>query len=136
MTGSLLKPKIARFLYGQLVLTDEELVLLTERGKLNTADLEVLQGAMDAIGDHRATMRPEYQIEPFDSQFTVINLGVHGWASIPPKKPLGLEACKRQDAMRRTAKLIIDVALRSHLQLHEVDRQATRDWISSATELV
>ncbi len=47
-----------------------------------------------------------------------------------------VERCKREDAMWSTAKQLVDTAVKAHMQMHGVDRETARYWVSSATDVV
>jgi hypothetical protein len=47
-----------------------------------------------------------------------------------------IERCKTEDAMWKTAKLLVDAAIKAHMQIHDVDRETASYWISSASEEV
>jgi len=47
-----------------------------------------------------------------------------------------VERCKREDAMYETAKHLVDAAVKAHMQMHGVDRETARYWISSAMDVV
>jgi S-adenosylmethionine/arginine decarboxylase-like enzyme len=43
-----------------------------------------------------------------------------------------IEFCKQEEALWETAKLLVDVAIKAHMQIHEVDRETAAYWINSA----
>jgi hypothetical protein len=45
-----------------------------------------------------------------------------------------IERCKKKDAMWDTAQLLVDNAIKAHVQLHDVDRKTAHYWVSSAVE--
>jgi len=45
-----------------------------------------------------------------------------------------IERCKREDRMYDTAKQLVDIAIKAHMQMHCVDRETARYWVSSAAE--
>jgi hypothetical protein len=47
-----------------------------------------------------------------------------------------IERCKREDAMYDTAKLLVDIAIKAHMEKFKVDRETARYWVSSAMEVV
>ena len=47
-----------------------------------------------------------------------------------------IERCEQEDAMYETAKLLVDTAIKAHMQIHGVDRETARYWISSAMDVV
>jgi hypothetical protein len=80
-------------------------------------------------------MRNEYCIKPAGTAFTVIDdAGEH----IPRKtqRSKNIERCKREDRMFETAKLLVDIAVKAHMQMFGVDRETARYWVSSAMEVV
>jgi hypothetical protein len=46
-----------------------------------------------------------------------------------------IERCKREDAMWETAKLLVDTAIKAHMQMHGVDRETARRLIRDAAEV-
>jgi hypothetical protein len=42
---------------------------------------------------------------------------------------------KKEDAMRETARLLVDTAIQAHMQMHGVDRETARYWVKSAAEV-
>ena len=44
--------------------------------------------------------------------------------------------CVKEDAMWRTARMMFDIAVKSHAQMHRVDRKTSLYWLRSASETV
>jgi hypothetical protein len=47
-----------------------------------------------------------------------------------------LERCQKEDAMWETAKILVDIAIQAYMQMHGVDRETARYWVSSAMDVV
>jgi hypothetical protein len=47
-----------------------------------------------------------------------------------------IERCQKEDAMWNSAQLLVDTAIHAHMQMHGVDRETARYWVSSAAETV
>ncbi len=47
-----------------------------------------------------------------------------------------IERCKKEDQMYETAKQLVDSAIKAHMQMFEIDRETSRYWIRSASEVV
>jgi hypothetical protein len=43
--------------------------------------------------------------------------------------------CQKQDAMWNSAQLLVDAAIQAHMQMHGVDRETARYWVSGAAEV-
>ncbi len=83
-------------------------------------------------------MSNEYRIEPAGPSFIVID-GLGEQVGTYPTEDAAqqdVERCKREDAMYETAKLLVDSAIKAHMQMHSVDRETARYWISSAMDVV
>ena len=82
-------------------------------------------------------MSAEYRIVAAGSQFTALDAaGVH--VGIYPNEEAarqGVERRRKQDAMLETAKLLLDTAAKTHMQIHGVDRETALYWIRSASEV-
>jgi hypothetical protein len=46
-----------------------------------------------------------------------------------------LDGCRREEAMFETAKTLLDIAVKTLMQMHGVDRDMARAWISSAMNI-
>ena len=79
-------------------------------------------------------MSTEYRIEPVGGQFIVVD----PWDEIVDRYPTedaarqDIERCKKEDAMYETAKLLVDTAVRAHMQMHSVDHETAERWIRDA----
>jgi hypothetical protein len=51
-------------------------------------------------------------------------------------KPIAIERCKKEDQMYETAKQLMDMAIKAHMQVFGVDRETARYWIRSASDVV
>jgi hypothetical protein len=47
-----------------------------------------------------------------------------------------IERCKKDDAMYETAKLLLDTAIKAHMEMFGVDRETARYWVCSAMDVV
>jgi len=45
-----------------------------------------------------------------------------------------IERCKREDRMYETAKQLVDIAIKAHMERFGVDRETARYWVCSAAE--
>jgi hypothetical protein len=83
-------------------------------------------------------MNISYRIEPSGAAFIVIdNLGEQV-GTYPNKEAAqkDIERCEREDAMYETAKLLVDTAIKAHIQMFGIDRETARYWVSSAMDVV
>jgi S-adenosylmethionine/arginine decarboxylase-like enzyme len=70
-------------------------------------------------------MKKEYRIEPAGSQFTVIDPWgeqVHTYPTEEAAKQ-DIERCKKEVAVYETAKQLVDMAVKTHMKMFEVDRE-------------
>jgi hypothetical protein len=83
-------------------------------------------------------MNTEYRVETAGSQFTVIDPWGERVNTYPTERAAkqDIERCKKQDSMYKTAKHLVDAAIKAHMQMFEVDRETARNWICSASEVV
>jgi hypothetical protein len=80
-------------------------------------------------------MKDDYRIESDGNAFTVIDdvgeeVGTYATKEAADKD---IERCKKEDAMWETAKTLVDIAIKTHMQMYGVDRETSHYWISSAT---
>jgi len=47
-----------------------------------------------------------------------------------------IERCKREDRMYESAKQLVDIIIKTHMEKFGVDRETARYWIGSAMEVV
>ena len=45
-----------------------------------------------------------------------------------------IDRCKKQDALYETAQHLVDISVKTLMQMHGVDRKTALYWIRSATE--
>jgi len=83
-------------------------------------------------------MRNEYRIEPAGSQFTVIDPWDEQVNTYPTEDAAkqDIERCKKEDAMYKTARQLVDSTIRTHMQMFGVDRETARYWVFSAAEVM
>jgi hypothetical protein len=79
-------------------------------------------------------MRYEYRIEPVANAFIVIDdlgepVGRYPTAEEAQKD---IERCLKEDQMWESAKLLVDAAIKAHMEKHGVDRETAAYWINSA----
>jgi len=80
-------------------------------------------------------MSIEYRIEPAGNQFIVIDPWGEQLVHTYPTEDAArqdIERCKKEEAMWETAKLLVDAAIKAHMQIHDVDRETAAYWINSA----
>jgi hypothetical protein len=80
-------------------------------------------------------MSTEYRIEPAGNQFTVIDPWGEQLVKAHPTEDAArqdIERCKKEEAMWDTAKLLVDAAIKAHMQIHDVDRVTAAYWVNSA----
>jgi hypothetical protein len=83
-------------------------------------------------------MKHEYRIEPIGPRFRVIapdgeQVGAYS-AEDAAKKDM--ERCQKDAAMLDTAKLLVNIAIRTHMLTHGVARETALYWIRSASVVV
>ena len=82
-------------------------------------------------------MTNQYRIEPVGNQFIVVDPSdeIAGRYTSKEEAWKNIERCKKEDAMYKTAKLLVNTAVKSHMQIHGVDREtaerALRDVMGS-----
>ena len=82
-------------------------------------------------------MRAEYRIESAGHQFTIID-AVGNQVGIYPTEEAAQQAVERrrkQDAMLETAKLLLENAVKAHMQIHDIDHDTALYWIRIASEV-
>jgi hypothetical protein len=82
-------------------------------------------------------MSNEYRIEPAGPAFTVVDPWGEQLANAYPSEDAAkqdIERCMKEDAMYESARLLVDIAVKTHMQMHGVDRETARYWVSSAME--
>ena len=81
-------------------------------------------------------MTTEYRIEAIGEKFIVID----PWSEIVGRYPpddeayQNLERCIKKDAMWDSAKILVDNAIKTHMQLNGVDRNTACYWVFGAAE--
>jgi len=81
-------------------------------------------------------MTKDYRIELAGDAFIVIDpsdelIDLHPTEDAAKQN---IERCKKEDSMWESAKLLVDIAIRTHMQKFGVDRETSTYWISSAME--
>jgi hypothetical protein len=80
-------------------------------------------------------MTIQYRIEVNENQFTVIDPWGERLVDVFPTEDAAkqdIERCKKDDAMWEAAKLLVDKAIRTHMETFGVDRETASYWINSA----
>jgi hypothetical protein len=80
-------------------------------------------------------MSTEYRIQPTGNHFTIIDPWGEHLVNVFPTEDAAkqeIERCKRNDEMWEAAKLMVEAAIKTHMELFGVDRETSRYWISSA----
>jgi hypothetical protein len=83
-------------------------------------------------------MTAGYRIEPTDHKFTVFgphdeDVAVHGTREEAEQE---IERCRREDARSEMAKILVDTAIKSYVDMFGVDRETARAEISHAAQVV
>jgi hypothetical protein len=83
-------------------------------------------------------MNTEYRIEPAGTYFIVVDPAgeIVNRYTTEDAALQDIGRCKKEDAMYETAKQLVDIAIKAHMQVFGVDRETARYWISSAMEVV
>jgi hypothetical protein len=83
-------------------------------------------------------MNTEYRIEPFGSQFAVIDDAGKLVDTYPTEAAAkqDIARCEQEDAMYETAKQLVDMAVNTLMQMFGVDRETASYWIRSASDVV
>jgi hypothetical protein len=80
-------------------------------------------------------MTTEYRIEPAGPAYIVIDPWgeqlVHRYPTEDAARQ-DIERCKKEEAMWETAKLLVDTAIKAHMQIHDVDRETAAYWVNCA----
>jgi hypothetical protein len=80
-------------------------------------------------------MSTEYRIQPAGPAYIVIDPWGEQLMHTYPTEDAArqdIERCKKEAAMWETAKLLVDAAIKAHMQIHDVDREAAAYWVTSA----
>lgn len=79
-------------------------------------------------------MSTEYRVEPVGNAFIVIDDLGEPVGRYPTEEAAlqDIKRCLKEDAMWESAKLLVDMAIKTHMQLHDVDRETASYWINSA----
>jgi hypothetical protein len=80
-------------------------------------------------------MTTEYRIEPAGPAYIVIDPWGEQLVDMYPTEEAArrdIERCKEEEAMWETAKLLVDAAIKAHMQIHGVDRETAAYWVNSA----
>ena len=83
-------------------------------------------------------MTIKYHIESVNGQLTLVDQ-LDRQVDRPPAEMAAkhhAERCRREEKMFETATLLVDIAIKAHMQMFGVDRETARDWIRSVSDLV
>ena len=81
------------------------------------------------------SMKSAYRIERCESGFVIFDPWGERLVDVFPTEEAAkqdIERCKKKDAMRQTAKLLVETAITAHMKIHGVDRETALYWINSA----
>jgi len=83
-------------------------------------------------------MGTEYRIESAGTQFIVIDPAGEQVDTYPTQEAAkqDLERCKKDDSIWETAKLLVEIAIKAHMQMFGVDRETARYWVRSASDVM
>jgi hypothetical protein len=79
-----------------------------------------------------------YRIEPTGNQFVVIDSldELVGNYDTEDAAKQSIAECMKEDAMYETAKLLVESAIRAHMEQFNVSREVAGYWIRSGCEVV
>jgi hypothetical protein len=82
-------------------------------------------------------MSAEYRIESAGHQFTIIDVAGNQVGLYPTEEAArqAVERRRKQDAMLETANLLLENAVKAHMQIHGVDHDTALYWIRIASEV-
>jgi hypothetical protein len=83
-------------------------------------------------------MNPGYRIKPTADKFTVFgphdeDVAVHSTREEAERE---IERCLREDARSEMARILVDTAIKSYMDMFGTDRETAREEISHAAEVV
>jgi hypothetical protein len=83
-------------------------------------------------------MNANNRIKVSGTQFAVIGTWGERVGTYPTENAAqhDIENCKREDRMYETAKILVDTAIRAHMEMFGADRETTRYWVCSAMDVV
>jgi len=89
---------------------------------------EAFHGEPEYSGALVKPMKNEYCIEPAGTAFIVIDDAGERVDTYPTKEAAqqDIERCQKEDAMWETAKQLVDTAIKAHMQMFGVDREAAQ----------
>lgn len=78
-----------------------------------------------------ADMTNQYRIETVGRQFIVVDPSdeIVGRYTIKEEAQKNIERCKKEEAMYKTAKLLVNTAVKTLIQLHGIDRETAERGI-------
>jgi hypothetical protein len=77
----------------------------------------------------------DYRIKPVGGAFMVIDPWGEQLVDVYSSEDTAqrdIERCKKEDAMYETAKQLVDIAIKTHMQMFGVDYETARYWVCSA----
>ena len=81
-------------------------------------------------------MSTEYSMKPAGTKFVVIDPWGEQVNAYPTEEAArqDIERCRKEDAMYEGAKMLVDIAIKTHMERFGVGRETAPYWTSSAVE--
>jgi hypothetical protein len=78
-----------------------------------------------------------FRVELIGNQFRVIDAGGEEMGTYPTEDAARqvLERCEKDAAMLSTAELLVNIAVKTHMLTHGVDRETALRWVRCASEM-
>ncbi len=78
-----------------------------------------------------------FRVELIGNQFRVIDAGGEEMGTYRSEDAArqGMERCERDAAMLDTAELLVNIAVKTHMLTHGVDRETALRWLRCASEI-
>jgi len=78
-----------------------------------------------------------FRVELIGNQFRVIDADGEEMGTYPSEDAARqvMEGCERDAAMLDTAELLVNIALKTHMLTHGVDRETALRWLRCASEM-
>jgi hypothetical protein len=78
-----------------------------------------------------------FRVELIGNQFRVIDADGEEMGSYPSEDAARqvMECCERDAAMLDTAELLVNIAVKTHMLTHGVDRETALRWLRCASEI-
>jgi len=106
--------------------------MLWMKNLANSGSKAVIRSALEQV------MNAGYRIEPTADKFTVFgprdeDVAVH---STREEAEAEIKRCLAEDARSEMAKILVDTAIKSYMDMFRVDRETAREEISHAAQVV